>query len=91
MDRNLSVTQVGALYSKFNEVDEIGGNGITERCKSFVINVEEKLKNQKEVRLKEFVDAPVQEHLISGSKPPGGKSLRPRCNHSSDSGPFSSI
>ena len=51
MDRNLSVTQVGALYSKFNEVDEIGGNGITEKCRSFVIETEEIFeKSKKEVR-----------------------------------------
>jgi len=51
MDRNLSVPQVGALYSKFNEVDEIGGNEITERSRSFVIETEEKFeKSKKEVR-----------------------------------------
>ena len=51
MDRNLSVTQVGELFSKFSEVDEVSGNGVTERCRSFVINVEEKFeKSKKEVR-----------------------------------------
>ena len=51
MDRNLSVTQVGELFSKFSEVDEVSGNGITERCRTFVIEVEEKLeKPKKEVR-----------------------------------------
>jgi hemerythrin-like domain-containing protein len=51
MDRNLSVTQVGELYSKFGEVDEISGNGVTERCRTFVIETEEKFgKPQKEVR-----------------------------------------
>lgn len=48
MDRNLSVTQIGELFSKFGEADEISGNGITERCRSFVNNVEEKFN--KEVR-----------------------------------------
>ena len=51
MDRNLSVTQVGELYSKFGEVDEASGNGVTERCRTFVIETEEKFeKPKKEVR-----------------------------------------
>lgn len=51
MDRSLSVKEVGELFSKFNEVDEISGNGVTERSKTFVVRVEEKIKNpRKEVR-----------------------------------------
>jgi hemerythrin-like domain-containing protein len=51
MDRNLSVKEVGELFSKFNEVDEISGNGVTERCKAFVVKVEEKIQTpKKEVR-----------------------------------------
>ena len=51
MDRSLSVTQVGEIYSKFSEVDEISGNGVTERCRMFVIELEEKFeKSKKEVR-----------------------------------------
>ncbi len=50
MDRNFSVKQVGELFSKFNEVDEISGNGVTVRCKKFVTKLEEKfLKSKKEV------------------------------------------
>lgn len=51
MDRSLSVKEVGELFSKFNEVDEISGNGVTERCKAFVVKVEEKIQTpKKEVR-----------------------------------------
>lgn len=51
MDRSLSVTQVGEIYSKFREVDEISGNGVTERCRTFVIELEEKFEKSKmEVR-----------------------------------------
>ena len=50
MDRNFSVKQVGKLFSKFSEVDEISGNGVTERCKEFIIELEEKfLKSKKDV------------------------------------------
>lgn len=50
LDRNLSVTHVGELYSKFNNVDEISGNGMSERCEQFVYKLEEKfLKSKKEV------------------------------------------
>lgn len=51
MDRNLSVKEVGELFSKFNDVDEISGNGVTERCRAFVIKVEERVQTpKKEVR-----------------------------------------
>jgi len=51
MDRSLSVTQVGEIYSKFSEVDEISGNGVTERCRTLVVELEEKFeKSKKEVR-----------------------------------------
>lgn len=50
VDRGLSVKQVGELFSKFDEVDEISGNGVTERCRKFVIKTEEKIwKKKKEV------------------------------------------
>ncbi len=51
MDRSLSVKQIGELFSKFNEVDEISGNGVIVRCREFVIKLEEKMeKSKKEVR-----------------------------------------
>jgi hypothetical protein len=51
MDRSLSDKQIGALFSKFNEVDEISGNGVIVRCREFVIKLEEKMeKSKKEVR-----------------------------------------
>jgi hemerythrin-like domain-containing protein len=51
MDRSLSVKEVGELFSRFNAVDEISGNGVTERCKAFVVKVEEKIQtSKKEVR-----------------------------------------
>jgi len=43
MDRGLSVKQVGELFSKFNEVDGTSGNGVTERCRKFVAETEEKI------------------------------------------------
>lgn len=46
MDRSLSVTQIGELFSKFGEADEASGNGVTERCSSFVVKVEEKFKKE---------------------------------------------
>lgn len=47
MDRNLSVTQVGELFSRFIEVDEATDRKGIERCESFVLGVEKKF--QKEV------------------------------------------
>ncbi len=44
MDRNLSLNQIGRLYSKFNELEE-KGNGIKEKYTNFIINLEEKFKN----------------------------------------------
>jgi hemerythrin-like domain-containing protein len=48
MDRSLSVTQVGELFSRFIEVDEATDRKGIERCESFVLEVEKKF--QKEVR-----------------------------------------
>ena len=48
MDRNLSVKQIGELFSKFNEVDELSGNDVTERCKTFVSQLESKQIKTKE-------------------------------------------
>ncbi len=47
MDRNLSMTQVGQLYSRFNEVDE--RSDITEKYKKFILNLEEKYQ-RKEIK-----------------------------------------
>ncbi len=47
MDRSLSVTQVGELFSRFIEVDEGTDRKGIERCESFVLEVETKF--QKEV------------------------------------------
>lgn len=44
IDRNLSTTQVGELFSKFGRVDEISGKEVTERGRSFVVRVEGKYK-----------------------------------------------
>lgn len=50
MDRGLSVKQVGELFSKFNEVEEINGYAVAEKSKNFVIELEGKfLKSKKEV------------------------------------------
>lgn len=51
MDRNLSVKQVGELFSKFSEVDEITGNDVVARCKTFVSQLEEKQIRKKEVAI----------------------------------------
>jgi len=49
MDRGLSVKQVGELFSRFYEADQASGQGVTERCVHFVIRVEERIRNRKEV------------------------------------------
>jgi hemerythrin-like domain-containing protein len=50
MDRNLSVTQVGELFSKFAEADEKVDKDVIERCEKFVIELEEEmLRLSKEV------------------------------------------
>jgi hemerythrin-like domain-containing protein len=48
MDRNLSITQIGELFSKFNEVDETSDKGVIDGCKKFVEELEVKMKNLKE-------------------------------------------
>jgi hemerythrin-like domain-containing protein len=42
MDRSLSVTQVGEIFSRFIEVDEATDREGIERCESFVLEVEKK-------------------------------------------------
>ena len=42
MDRNLSVKQVGELFSKFNEADDISDREGIENCRRFVLKVEAK-------------------------------------------------
>jgi len=42
MDRNLSVTQVGELFSAFAEVEEKTDKNIIDECRRFVIELEEK-------------------------------------------------
>ena len=49
MDRNFSIKQIGELFSRFNEVDEISGNEVTERCETFVNQLESKQTSKKEV------------------------------------------
>jgi hemerythrin-like domain-containing protein len=48
MERELSMKQVGELFSKFREVDEAGGKEVTERCVRFITKVEEIIKRRKE-------------------------------------------
>ncbi|MFQ5486734.1 MAG: hemerythrin domain-containing protein [Desulfobacterales bacterium] len=52
MDRNLSVSQVGELFAKFNEVEEAGSSEVVENCKKFVESLEEKYKNLKKEAVK---------------------------------------
>lgn len=49
MDRNLSINQVGQLYSKFNEVDEKKGDNFVEKYTKFIIDLEKKYQ-KKEVK-----------------------------------------
>jgi hemerythrin-like domain-containing protein len=48
IDRNLSVAQVGELFSKFNEADEKSDKEAIDSCKKFVKELEEKMQNSKE-------------------------------------------
>ncbi len=48
IDRNLSITQVGELFSKFNEADEKSDKEVIDSCKKFVKELEEKMQNSKE-------------------------------------------
>ena len=41
MDRGFSLKQVGELFSKFNEMDETSGSGMTERGHKFIFRLEE--------------------------------------------------
>jgi hemerythrin-like domain-containing protein len=50
MDRNFSVRQVGELFSKFTEAEEKMDKDMIERCKKFVVEIEEEmLRPKKEV------------------------------------------
>ena len=48
MDRNLSVTQVGELFSKFAEVDEKMDKDVISRCTEFVATLERQIQGRKE-------------------------------------------
>ncbi len=48
IDRNLLITQVGELFSKFNEADEKSDKEVINSCKKFVKELEEKMQNSKE-------------------------------------------
>ncbi len=52
IDRNLSVTQVGELFSRFNEVDEMVDMSVIEECKEIVIGLEERMRVTLNTRLK---------------------------------------
>jgi hemerythrin-like domain-containing protein len=43
MDKNLSVTQVGELFSAFAEADEKTDKNVIDRCERFVIEFEEEM------------------------------------------------
>lgn len=50
LDRNLSISQVGELFSKFNEVEQNLGEVVVKRCENFIKKLEEKTqKTKKEV------------------------------------------
>jgi hemerythrin-like domain-containing protein len=46
MDRSFSVTQVGELFSKFNEADGLTDRKGIERCETFVSEVEKKFRKE---------------------------------------------
>lgn len=46
MDRNLSTSQIGELFAKFNEADEKIGKEVPKRCQKFVEETEQKLKKE---------------------------------------------
>jgi len=48
MDRDLTTTQVGDLFSRFAEADRAGGQEVTEKYGRFVAKVEEVMGNRKE-------------------------------------------
>lgn len=47
MDRNLSITQIGELFTKFDEADKEKGEVVQKRCEVFIRNLEEKIERQK--------------------------------------------
>lgn len=47
MDKNLSINQIGELYSRFNEVDEAEGRDVG-RHENFIIDLEKRLKEGKD-------------------------------------------
>ena len=50
MDRNLSHTQVGGLFSQFTEAEEKIDQGVIEGCKTFIVELEEKAWDSKKER-----------------------------------------
>jgi hemerythrin-like domain-containing protein len=47
LDRNLSITKVGELFTKFNEADEKAGNSAPKKCREFIEKAEEEVKAEK--------------------------------------------
>ena len=45
MDRNLSVTQVGELFSRFAEVEDKVDKDVMDRCREFVVKLEEEIQD----------------------------------------------
>ena len=48
MDRNLSTAQVGELFSKFAEVEDRMDRNVIDRCRTFVVKLEEQLQESRE-------------------------------------------
>jgi len=48
MDRNLSMAQVGELFSKFAEVEDRMDKNVINRCRAFVVKLEEQLQESRE-------------------------------------------
>ena len=47
MDRNLSTSQVGELFSKFNRADAESDDELIDNCKKFVLELEDKMRKAK--------------------------------------------
>ena len=48
MDRDLGMTQVGGLFSRFQEADRVSGQEVTDKYRRFVAQVEEVIRTRKE-------------------------------------------
>ena len=48
MDRNLSTSQVGELFSKFNAADSNSDDEVIDNCKKFVLELEDKIQKSKQ-------------------------------------------